>query len=350
MRGKELLQVIWNLGKAERPALILEETEDAPLQIAGNADDMERCYQIAIHRYNTTLQGRDDNYNSLVTGIGTHIIPCALGGKERVFQDGHKYLENPIIYSVDDVDNIKKPNILDGLLGKQIRLIEYFANKTNGKIPIRVGDIQNPLGLAEMIWETNDFYISLYEHPGKVHQLLELLCETVIEYIDAMKAVCDNLCPLTWPLIWAPKEKGIYIADDTMSMVSPEMYEEFGVKYNNIISREFGGLMLHSCTMNERYFGKIIKNESLRSVNFASQYSADMSSIYDYFGGKAVILPHYQHGDNPQIGTEIEFLEKIKTCWKPEYPTIIYISSNLQGGRQDAVLTAYNRLFGKIEQ
>ena len=50
MRGKELLQVIWNLGKAERPALILEETEDAPLQIAGNADDMERCYQIAIHR------------------------------------------------------------------------------------------------------------------------------------------------------------------------------------------------------------------------------------------------------------------------------------------------------------
>ncbi|GAA0282963.1 hypothetical protein GCM10008922_46970 [Faecalicatena contorta] len=42
---------------------------------------------------------------------GSHIIPCALGGKERVFQDGHKYLENPIIYSVDDVDNIKKPNI-----------------------------------------------------------------------------------------------------------------------------------------------------------------------------------------------------------------------------------------------
>lgn len=199
----------------------------------------------------------------------------------------------------------------------------YTADKTNGEIPIRVGDIQNPLGIAEMLWNTEDFYTALYEDPDKVHQLLEILTEVVIEYISEMLNISENIVPISWPLIWAPKEKGVYLADDTMSMVSPYMYEEFGVTYNNKISDAFGGVMLHSCTTNERYFDKLMLNKNLRSINFASQYSSDMSKIFEYFGGKIVVLPHYVHTDSPQNETVTEFLEKVISCWKPEYPTII---------------------------
>jgi len=344
MDNKAFLQKIWNLESINRPALICEEpSKECP---AVNFDwDKDTILSCLLEDYNARIHGRCDDVASINCSLGTHIIPCILGGQEKIFDDGRKYLEKPIIYNVGDIDKIKKGDIKIGLVGKQIELIKFISDKTNGDIPIRAGDIQNPLGIAEMMWETSDFYASLYDAPEKVHQLLEIITETVIEYIDAMLDINKNIVPITWPLIWASHDKGVYLADDTMSMVSPDMYEEFGVRYNNKISEVFGGIMLHSCTTNQRYFEKIMMNKNLRSINFAAQYSSDMEEIYKFFGGKIVILPHYCHTDSPQIGTVTEFLEKVFQCWKPEYPTIIYISKQPGSLLQQDVFDCYNEYF-----
>ena len=61
-----------------------------------------------------------------------------------------------------------------------------MADKTQGEIPIRVGDIQNPLGILDMMWETADFYCSLLEESDAVHKALEIITEVEIEYIHEM--------------------------------------------------------------------------------------------------------------------------------------------------------------------
>jgi hypothetical protein len=70
-----------------------------------------------------------------------------------------------------------------------------------------------------------------------------------------------------------------------------------------------------------------------------------MTDIFAAFGGKCVVLPHYIHTDSPQIGTVFEFLEKVKACWRPEFPTMITIGAKVGGGRQQDVLDAFQALF-----
>ncbi len=341
MENKELLARIWNLEHVDRPGLFLDELHRMDKTPGTSSDSIEDHYRAAKADCDRHVRGRDDSHPILSAALGTYVVPMAFGGQERIFDDGHKYLAGPVIFNAKEVDRLKVPNVMTSLLGKQIELIKYAAEKSEGEYEVRIGDVQNPLGIAEMMWETEDFYASLAEEPEQVHKLLGILTEVVIEYISKVKEVCKNLVPIAWPGIWAPNDRGVYIADDTMSMVSPTMYEEYGVYYNNIISREFGGLLLHSCTMKEPYFKSIIKNEGLRSINFAAQYSSNMTDIYRFFGGKAVILPHYCHTDNPQIGTVAEFIHKVADCWTPETPTILYISRSNEGGMQQEALDAF---------
>jgi len=344
MENKEFLQKIWNLEAVRRPAVVVEEPIGyTPANLSFDIDDYEGWYQEAMAYYRSLRRDRDDNILALNTNMGTYVIPSAFGAETRRFSDGRRYIDRPVIYQAKDVDRIKPLPLMDTILGNQIKLVKYFESKAKGGVHIRIPDIQNPLGVAEMLWESNDFFISLLEEPSTVHKLLEIITEVLIDYISRLKKICPEMIPITWPGVWAPAEKGVHLSDDTMSMIAPEIYEEYGVRYNNIISREYGGIFLHSCTTNERYFESIIKNEGLRSINFAAQYSSDMEKIYGFFGGKAVILPHYVHTDSPQIGTLPEFVEKVLSCWTPDAPTVIYIVARPGGGNQQEVFDVLTR-------
>ena len=343
MDKKAWLRKIWALERMERPGLFLEETPDGQgyVDFGSGEVPVATVFAKAQQDADTLVRGRDDGVPVVNVGLGSHVIATAFGCKERVFEDGHKYLAGPVIHSSSDVDRMKVPKVLNGILGKQIELLKYAADHCDDTYDIRIGDIQNPLGVAEMIWESDSFYASLLDEPEQVHKLLDMITELILEYVGMVKNYCRNLTPIAWPVIWAPSDKGVYLADDTMSMVSPDMYEEFGVQYNNRIGRAFGGVMLHSCIMKQPYFASIMKNEGLRSVNFAAQYSSDMKDIFGFFGGKAVILPHYYHTDSPQIGTVTEFIAKVAECWSPETPTIIYVGRKPEGGSQQEVIEAF---------
>jgi hypothetical protein len=68
-----------------------------------------------------------------------------------------------------------------------------------------------------------------------------------------------------------------------------------------------------------------------------------MQKIFEFFGGKAVIVPHYVHTDHPQIGTLPEFIDLVLDCWTPEKPAIIYVSAKPDGGYQPEVFEVFNR-------
>jgi len=48
-----------------------------------------------------------------------------------------------------------------------------------------------------MLWETESFYDSLVEEPEKVHSLLPMTTEVLIDSIHRIQRVCPNLVPIT---------------------------------------------------------------------------------------------------------------------------------------------------------
>jgi len=49
---------------------------------------------------------------------------------------------------------------------------KFFIKETKQRIPIRITDIESPLGVAVQMWNPIDFYTALYNSPGEVHFLL----------------------------------------------------------------------------------------------------------------------------------------------------------------------------------
>ena len=342
---KTLLQAIWDKKHVGFPALAVEES--SCYSMGGNVDKSAGSeFESALAYYDSLNRERGDNIPALNATLGTYIFPSAFGAKIKTFDDGHKYVAEPLIRSIEDADKIRRLPLKESYLGSQLELLRAFVKGTDGKVPIRMPDIQNPLGVAEMMWDSNDFYVSLYDYPEKVHALLNMICETILDFVRLVKEVVPQLVPISWPWVWAP-DGGVHISDDTMSMVSPDMYEEYGVKYNNYLSREFGGVYLHSCTMNERYFESITKNEGLRSINFAAQYSSDMESIFNFFSGKAVIIPHYVYTDHPQIGDVDYFIGKVASSFRADSDSIVYIAARPDGMPQDEVFKKYWQCFGE---
>ena len=338
MDSQTFIKNILQLQKMNRPAFIIEETDGIGYDVAYNSNtlDQDRLKDCIVY-YESLYTGRDDNIPALPTDLGTYVLGTAFGAQVKSFDDGRRYLEGPVILSAADVDRIQKPSVKAGFITEQLRTIETFVEHTKGQVPVRAGDNLGPLSVAEMLWQSEDFYMALALNPEKVHQLLDVITDFIIEYIHRMRAISPQVFTVPWPPIWMPNELGAYISDDTMSMISPEQYEEFAVTYNNRISEEFGGIYLHSCVLKENHFESIMKIKNLRSINFASQYSAPLEKLYHFFGGKVVIIPHYWHQDSPQPAPLPQFISNILDLWKPEYPTIVYVGPRAEGGRQDEV-------------
>lgn len=338
MNKQEFITSIINMEKVNRPAIIVEETQNVGYELAYNSNTLEQNrLENSLKYYDSLYKDRDDNIPALPASIGTHIVAAAFGAEIATFEDGRHYLKGPLINQAADIDHLKKPDLLCSSIQQQLDTIKVLLDNSDDQTMIRSGDHTGPLGVAEMLWQSDDFYTSILMNPDKVHQLLDRITDFMIEFVHAMRNLSSRVFTMPWPPIWTPNELGIYISDDTMSMLSPELYEEFSVQYNNRISDEFGGIYLHSCVTKENYFESIIKNKNLRSINFAAQYSAPLEKFYNYFGGKVVIMPHYWHQDNPQPAPLPKFIGNILDLWKPEYPTMIYVGPTTAGGRQDEV-------------
>ena len=69
----------------------------------------------------------------------------------------------------------------------------------------------------------------------------------------------------SFPLI--DSNDGISVSDDETILLSPGLFEEFGLPYLNRISDAFGGLYYHCCGDFGHVLDKILKIKGLRAIN-----------------------------------------------------------------------------------
>ncbi len=162
----------------------------------------------------------------------THTIPLALGCPIRHTSEAKEWVE-PLITHPTGVSGIKIPNPADGRTGEILENINRLVLDIPNDALIRLPDIQSPLGVAELMWHPDNFYIALLTDPMAVHELLEKITEFIILYIREIQAMLgDKYNPACFSEIWSDPV-GYYIADDTNSLVSPEMHAEFSITYIN---------------------------------------------------------------------------------------------------------------------
>ncbi len=198
---------------------------------------------------------------------GVTKIAEAFGCRVVIPENGDPAVAAPIIKKAEDVYSLKKPDPDNPVFLDVFDTIRTWQDLTGSIIPIGTTDPQSPLNVADLLWETNDFFISLYTHKKEVHYLLDMITEVFIDFYSRQLEIIDNrACPVhAFPLV-SPND-GIAVSDDEMALLSPELYEEYGVPCNSRIGEHFGGIYLHSCGRYGDFLDAVTSIEQIRAVN-----------------------------------------------------------------------------------
>lgn len=139
-----------------------------------------------------------------------------------------------MIKSIEDVENIKIPNIGDGRTALYVEAIRKACRLITDR-PVFAGMI-GPFSLCGRLMDMTEIMVNCYEEPDLVHQCLSKATEFLIAYSGAYKAT---------------GAAGILMAEPAAGLLSPELIDEFSTPYvkkivNKIQTDEFA-FIYHNC-------------------------------------------------------------------------------------------------------
>jgi len=205
-----------------------------------------------------------------------------------------------------------------------------YAEFADERMPIRVMDFQSPFTTVEQMLGSELFFTMPYDEPKRLHAIMDVVTDFAIAFFLAQRAAAGpNACPGIWPPLWFPREAGIQMSDDNLVNVSPEVYEEFVVPYNNRIADAFGGLFLHSCTITEPALPALKKLRRLTGVNCDISTSVSTERLLQEFGAHTVVAPHAYINTNTDFRDYGAFMRATLSGWRPGLRLFVYPCSVL---------------------
>ncbi|MFH1006558.1 MAG: uroporphyrinogen decarboxylase family protein [Candidatus Latescibacterota bacterium] len=194
--------------------------------------------------------------------FGTGPLATAFGSK-MILREGAQPAFEPAVHTPEEAMRLKKPDLFrDGICPKILERIRYYNRATRGEVLLTPCDTAGPWSVATSIWHYEDMLEAIHTAPEAVHYLLDLVTESMIEWINIQETFMGrwgrNHGAFSFPCL----PRGIAIGDDCLVAVSPAIWEAFFMPYNNRLSREYGGLITYHCCMRyEGHFESIAKTD-----------------------------------------------------------------------------------------
>ncbi|MBA2123998.1 hypothetical protein B9J78_03575 [bacterium Unc6] len=328
------LPFFFNIGKYE--GFSLEKQAEGGRNAARAMKDHQFHLEEQIKGFQQKLSAKfkDDALFSLspIAGVGT--IASAFGCPTRFLDDNMPWTEHIIDDPKDIIHlkpEIKKAEIFNLALEKAL----YFRNKVGSGFPISLPDIQGPVDTAGIVMQDTRLFEAVYTHPQEVHLLMKMVAETIIRMVRTFEEKVTNLFCYSHSN-WLPY--GIYMSDDYLAVISPKIYAEFVVPYNEMIAREFGGVFLHSCGDYTHQAGNLLGTKGLMGVDFhefpinkmAEKTNAKIVFVSGYVDDAYMNFNERASNTKEQIirrsWQDLEKLKEVKnkriiftgTCWEEE--------------------------------
>jgi hypothetical protein len=306
-KSKAFLRRLWCLENDERPAFLISyvgpdvrggrPVRSALFSTEGEGPVRDRLLdpakflkaQLAEIDDQMALEG--DFVPCLCPALGVINIPAAFGC-EVVWWEGNFPSVKPLaLADPAKVYDLPRPTLSSGEMGRILDYTRYFIEKTEGRVPIRLTDIQGPLDSAALIMGHTEFFTAMRTHPWEVHHLLKLITDFTIECAGAQRGIVRGSRVEFVPSLfqpWMPDGFGISVSNDVCVMISAEEHDDFCLPYLNQISDAFGGLYIHSCGNWLHQIPSLTKVRGLRGLEFGVS-ETPFAPVADYFHGRVVL-------------------------------------------------------------
>jgi hypothetical protein len=255
---------MWNLDNDERPGVLIGYvgprvkggkpvrsatfSTEGPYTVRDRLFDPEKLLGAQLEEIDGRLAYRGDFVPALCPELGVVGIPSAFGCEVIWWENDLPAVRPAIGDDPEAVYDLPRPSVTDGVLGRILDYTRYFIERTQGRYPIRLADIQGPLDSAALIFGHNNFLTALYTHPKEVHYLLQMVTNLTIEFVQAQREIVHSRQAEFAPSLfqpWMPDGFGVSVSNDECVMISAAMHDEFHVPYLNQMSEAFGGVYVH---------------------------------------------------------------------------------------------------------
>jgi len=275
------------------------------------SDAEELNWNVEYHRQRELVY--DYGFPNIKPNMGINIVASAFGCQFTPNDEADPWV-TPLIReeNVEDVYKLTIPDpVHTPIYQRAWERVEYL--QTHSNMPLRLVNVPSPLVTASLIWDYTSFIEATMIYPKEVHVLLEKVTEATILYIKEQLKRIRNLYTMGHEMWHIPPDLGVRISDDTAALLSPDLYREFGVRYNSMISRAFGGIVVHSCGDVQHVVAPMMETEGLRGLDFTIPQTPNWEAIRDAAAGKtALCLRHYywDHGKDAKVDL-VEYTKRI---------------------------------------
>ncbi len=209
-------------------------------------------------------------------------------GAEIVYQDGNCPVCEPFLD--DDHKNLLfergLPDAFSGLMGKAREYTELFNEKRQKKFTYKGAPLapvypailstDGPFTLACNIRGTDQFCIDLYEDPEYAHQLLDYITQATIQRLKAWRRYFNQ----------SERQAGFSFADDSIALLSPEMYRDWILPYHRQLVEELSTSeaenSIHLCGNASHQFPALLKE--LNVTSFDTGFPIDHRNVLQGLG------------------------------------------------------------------
>lgn len=265
-RRKSLLDRFWRGENPGRPIIAARSWGAQP-----PGDPLDHPFDTFLRRTLSAFHGPDCVPSFSCCG-GTCTLASAWGGKVTRTPDGKVWIE-PVVRQSEDVHRLPRPEVLDGLLGKAVEDYQRFLGSVDGYLPPHICDPQGPLMTAGMLWKEDEFIVAMFDHPKEVHHILSLVTDHIIAMYRYFRTQHKDANTNCYPGTWMPQDLGVGLVEDFCHLLSPDLYEEFGLPYVNRISDTFGGVFVHCCGAFKQHWPAFHKICNLRGLDTMYPFS-----------------------------------------------------------------------------
>ena len=210
--------------------------------------DMKKSLQWQLGALQKSMEFKADVPNFLEPWYG-HCTVAGAFGCDYIWQDSQAPAVRPKFQSVKEALSYPVVPVSQSSIGKvTLDMIDYFMDKTDGRLPISLCDVQSPLNIACSIVDTSRFFMDMIDDPEGVKKLLKLLAELLVEFTeDQIKRIGKSL---VWPGHGFASSRGfsgLGMSDDNAIMISSGQYLELAATAVERAAESFGDFVFHSC-------------------------------------------------------------------------------------------------------
>lgn len=258
--------------------------------------DWKESLELQLGVLEKSLEYQADLANFLEPWYGIGYIAGCFGGKYE-FLEGQAPAVRPVFHSTEELLAAAPEKIENTPAGKHIlEMTEYFMDKTKGKLPVSLTDVQSPINMLSYLLPITDLFMEVYDDPDGVKEAAMLSAKLLAEFLNKQRMIIgDALAAPGHGFASSRLFRGIGLSDDNSIMIAEEDYKELFQPADEWLGEQFGGTVFHSCGNWEQKISMVKQMNGIFMADGAFTIQTDPSPntpdvFAEKFAGSGIIL------------------------------------------------------------